>query len=199
MFAIRVRLILLFVMCFAIPPQVVFAESIEWKKNLNILPPYCADRARGGAVGQKVPSRYAVLSDVWVHLHHYCAGLYADYKAKISLSQNEKKQLYAEVIGQMGYVSNHCKSRCALYPELHTRWGFALAETGQVGEAIRHYQLAIKSKPKYSPAYAGLSQLYLDNNQPEEARKILEQGRKENPKSRMLKRKLEELQAGKTI
>ena len=93
----------------------------------------------------------------------------------------------------MAYVSRHCSTNCALYPELHTRWGWALGESGQHGEAIGHFQKAIKAKPKYVPAYAKLADVYVDIKQPEEARKILEQGLKAKPGSRMLQRRLKEL------
>jgi tetratricopeptide (TPR) repeat protein len=93
----------------------------------------------------------------------------------------------------MKYVSGACNTGCVIYPELHTRWGWALGEQGQTAEAIRHYQLAIKAKPNYALAYARLSELYIEIDQPEEARKILESGLKASPNSRSLKRRLEKL------
>ena len=93
-------------------------------------------------------------------------------------------------MGEMSYVSRHCSTKCAFYPELHSRWGWALGSTGQVGEAMMHYQLAIKAKPKYVPAYAKLADLYIDIDQPDEARKVLEKGLAAKPGSRMLKKRL---------
>jgi len=99
----------------------------------------------------------------------------------------------ATVIGQMQYVERHCHTGCVLYPELHTRLGWALGESGQVSEAIEQLQLAIKAKPKYTLAYARLSDLYVKIKQPGEARKILEAGLKARPGSRTLQRRLDEL------
>jgi tetratricopeptide (TPR) repeat protein len=93
----------------------------------------------------------------------------------------------------MRYVGNHCSTGCVIYPELHSRLGWALAEQGKTAEAIQHYQLAIKAQPKYSQAYARLSDLYVELNQPDEARKVLESGLKAKPKSRMLQRRMQKL------
>jgi tetratricopeptide (TPR) repeat protein len=70
-----------------------------------------------------------------------------------------------------------------------------LSELGQVGEAVQHYQLAIKAKRNYTPAYARLSELYLKSNQVDEARKILESGLKAKPNSSALKRRLKKLES----
>jgi tetratricopeptide (TPR) repeat protein len=99
-------------------------------------------------------------------------------------------------IGEMAYVARHCSVNCSLYPELQSRWGWALAADGQPSEAISHFQLAIRAKPKYIPAYAKLSDLYLDIGQPDEARKVLDEGLKVKPGSKMLQRRLKKLEAG---
>lgn len=189
----RLHKILVLVIALATPWQYLYAENIGWKDSLNVLPPYCKDRAKSGSAGQKAPARYAALGGVWIHMHHYCAGIYAEYMANSTPENREKNIWLTDVITQMQYVGNHCSTRCVLYPELHTRWGWALGEIDQVGEAVKHYQLPIKSKPRYALAYARLSDLYLKLNQHDEARKILEQGRKVNPKSKMLQRKLNDL------
>ena len=81
-----------------------------------------------------------------------------------------------------------------MYPDLQTRWGWALGEMGQTAAAIQHFNLAIKAKPKYTSAYVKLSELYLEANQLEEARKSLEAGLEARPDSRTLKRRLKELE-----
>jgi tetratricopeptide (TPR) repeat protein len=68
-----------------------------------------------------------------------------------------------------------------------------LGEQGQLGDAIQHYQLAIKAKPKYALAYAQLSDLYVKNKQLDEARKVLESGLKAKPGSHMLQKRLQKL------
>ena len=128
-------------------------------------------------------------------MHHYCDGVYAEQKARSSINQQERIRWLGGVIGQMQYVAKHCGAGCSLYPELHTRLGWALGESGQVAEAIEQFQLAIKVKPKYTLAYVRLSDLYVKIQDPEEAQKTLEAGLKAKPGSRSLQRRLEKLQA----
>jgi tetratricopeptide (TPR) repeat protein len=163
-----------------------------WHKDIHLLPQYCKDNAAGKGRFEKWRSTFG---EAYIHMHHYCAGVSAELKAKSTLNQQERVSALQRVVGQMRYVSSSCSTRCVLYPELHTRWGWALSELGQVGEAVQHYQLAIKAKRNYTPAYARLSELYLKSNQVDEARKILESGLKAKPNSSALKRRLKKLES----
>jgi tetratricopeptide (TPR) repeat protein len=166
----------------------VLAGGDKWKDNTGVLPQYCKDRAAGR--DQKWRSTFG---DVYIHMHHYCSGVHAEQKARIALNKRERVSWLNRVASQMKYVSASCGSGCVLYPELHTRWAWALGELGQIAEAMKHYQLALRAKQNYTPAYAGLADLYLKANQTEDARKVLERGLKANPKSRVLKKRLDEL------
>jgi tetratricopeptide (TPR) repeat protein len=165
------------------------ARDEVWKNNTNLLPQYCKDFAAG--LNKK--KWRSIFGDLYIHTHHYCKGVFAEQKAKSALNQRERASWLQKVGSQMKYVSGACDSRCVMYPDLHTRWGWALGKQGQVAEAIKHYQMAFRAKRNYTPAYAGLADLYLEVRQPEEARKVLEQGLKARPKSRSLKRRLDEL------
>jgi tetratricopeptide (TPR) repeat protein len=164
----------------------------EWRQDTRLLPQYCKDRANGINRAEFTKWR-GTLGGVFEHIHHYCSGIYAEQKAKSVVGQQEKKRWLRSVAGEMQYVSKHCSTRCALYPELHTRWGWALAAGGETSDSIRHFQLAIRAKPKYVPAYAKLSDLYVDIKQPDEARRVLNEGLKAKPGSRMLQRRLQKL------
>jgi tetratricopeptide (TPR) repeat protein len=167
----------------------------EWRQDTQLLPQYCKDRAKG--INSAAFSRWrGSLASIYEHAHHYCSGIYAEQKAKSSFDQREKTRWLRDVASEMDYVGKHCSASCVFYPELQTRWGWALAELGQHGEAIRHFELAIQAKPKYPPAYAKLSDLYVDIKQPGEARRVLNDGLKAKPGSRMLERRLRELDKG---
>ena len=189
-----IRAILFFVMLFGMAWQNASAVSDEyWSKNTQMLPQYCKDRAKGTQSSEWKKWR-GTFGSVYQHMHHYCSGIYAEQKAKSAQSQRERVTQLGKVVHQMGYVSASCNAECVIYPELHVHWGWALAEKGQAAEAIQHYKLAIKAKPKYTLAYVRLSELYLAANQPEEARKSLETGLEARPNSRTLKRRLKELE-----
>jgi len=165
----------------------------EWRDNAQTLPQYCQDRAKGWEVPEYQRWK-KTFGDVFVHMHHYCGGIYAEQKARGTIDPRQRERWMRGVTGQMEYVSRHCSTKCAFYPELHSRWGWALGETGQVGEAIEHFQLAIRAKPKYVPAYAKLADLYIEIEQPDEARRVLEEGLKAKPGSRMLQKRLKKLE-----
>ncbi len=172
------------------------AQAAEaWRQHTETLPSYCAYRVTPEGKANRA-GRYPSLRPVWIHIHHYCAGIYAENQAKISIDKRKKKTYLEDVVHQMYYVGEYCGPRCVLYPELHTRWGWALKELGRIGDAVMHLQAAIKAKPDYSRGYAELADLYAETNQPDLARKTLEEGLKNKPKSRMLKRRLERLNDG---
>ena len=164
----------------------------EWKQNTQLLPQYCKDRAKGTNSPEWTKWR-STFGEVFIHMHHYCNGVYAEQKAKIAINQQQRNSWLGSVIGEMQYVGKHCNTRCVLYPDLHTRLGWAFGERGQFFEAIQQLQLAIKAKPKYTSAYAKLSDLYVKMKQPDDARKVLEAGLKAKPGSRKLQRRLDEL------
>ena len=185
------RSILLFVLLSAIAWQNSSAAGGEtWKSETHLLPQYCKDRAAGR--DEKWRNTFG---EAYIHMHHYCSGVHAEQKAKSTLNQRERVNWLGKVVSQMRYMSGSCNTKCVLYPELHTRWGWALSEQGQTAEAIQHYQLALKAKRNYTLAYVRLSELYLKANQPDEARKVLESGLKAKPNSRALKKRLKKLES----
>jgi len=170
------------------------AAEAGWRQNTRLLPQYCKDFTKGGLASAEFAKWRGTLGEVRIHTHHYCNGIYAEQKARSTIDQKKRKRWLGSVMGEMRYVSRHCSEKCVLYPELHSRWGWALGEGGQTSEAIGHFQLAIRAKPKYASAYAKLSDLYLKINQADEARRVLNEGLKAKPGSRKLQRRLRELE-----
>ncbi len=188
------RIILFFVIGISIPWHSLIAAAAEWQLNTQLLPPYCKDRAKGLHSAEFKMWR-GTFGEAFIHMHHYCNGIYAEQKARSTVNQQERQRWLRTVLGEMQYVSNHCPARCALYPELHSRWGWALGAGGQPVEAIKHFQLVIRAKPKYAPAYAKLSDLYIEIRQTDDARRALGEGLKAKPGSRILQKRLRELGA----
>jgi len=186
------RIILFFVIGILIPWHNLIAASQDWKQNTQLLPPYCKDRAKGLHSAEFKKWR-RTFGEAFIHMHHYCNGIFAEQKAKSTVNRQERQRWLRAVLSEMQYVSNHCPARCALYPELHSRWGWALGAGGQPAEAIKHFQLVIRAKPKYAPAYAKLSDLYIEIKQPDDARRVLGKGLEAKPGSRMLQKRFREL------
>jgi tetratricopeptide (TPR) repeat protein len=188
------RIILFFVIGISVPWHSLIAANMDWRQNTRLLPQYCKDRAMG-VHSAEFKKWLGTFGDAAVHVHHYCNGVFAEQNARTTINQRERKRWLRTVLSEMQYVSNHCNARCVLYPELHSRWGWALGANGQPIEAIKHYQLVIQVKPKYAPAYAKLSDLYIELDQPSEARRVLDEGLEVKPDSRMLQKRLRELEA----
>ena len=186
------RIILLFVVGFSIAWQNMAVASEEWRQNTQLLPQYCKDRAKGLQSAEFNKWR-GTFGEAFVHMHHYCDGVYAEQKARSTINPQERARWLRTVLHEMQYVGKHCQARCVLYPELHSRWGWALGASGQPVEAVKHFQLAIRAKPKYVSAYAKLSDLYVELKQPDDARRVLGEGLKAKPGSRMLNKRLQEL------
>jgi len=186
------RKILFFVFGISIPWHNLSAGE-AWRQNTQLLPPYCQDRAKGAQSAEFNKWRNT-FGDAFIHMHHYCSGIYAEQQVRNTINKQEKQRMLRAVIAEMQYVSRHCSTRCVLYPELHSRWGWALGVSGQPVGAVEHFQLAIRAKPKYMPAYAKLSDIYIEINQPDEARRVLGEGLKAKPGSRMLQKRLKKLE-----
>ena len=184
------RAILFILLLFSVPLNAL-AQNNGWKQNTQLLPQYCKDRAKGGQSAEFIKWR-GTFGEAFIHMHHYCAGVYAEKMAKITVNQQERDHWLGDVIHQMKYVGNHCHTGCILFPELHTRLGWAFGERGEVSDAIRQFQLVIKTYPKYTQAYAELSDLFVKIDMPGEARKILEAGLKAKPGSPILQQRLKE-------
>jgi len=87
-------------------------------------------------------------------------------------------------------VLGHAAPDFVLLPEIHLNKGRALKRLGEGGKAASEFQKAIALRPDYAPAYAALSDFYSDLGDVEEARRILGDGLRHAPKSKMLKRRL---------
>jgi tetratricopeptide (TPR) repeat protein len=191
---IRSSLFFVLLLALAVAWQNDSAASSDWKKNTSLMPQYCKDLAKGNNSPEWTKWR-STFGESTIHMNHYCKGVFAEDRAKSIMDKNKRDYWLGILVHQMRYVSSSCKKKCVLYPDLHTRLGWALGEQGLTAEAIEHYQLAFKAKPDYALAYARLSELYLGIGQPEDARKILESGLKASPNSRALKRRLEKLES----
>ena len=154
----------------------------------RLLPPIC------NAAGKQ---QLAVLGP---HKLHFCQGFKYVIRANASMGdRRQERENLTTALGEFGYVLSHTKR-----DNINGRYNNVLAMTsiekgkvyyrlGQAIEAMQMYHQAIKYNPKLAKSYAGLSDIYLDLDQVDEARKVLETGLKQVPKSKSLKRRVEKL------
>ena len=161
--------------------------------DFALLPPYCKARygKTNSADAENWKSRLGRLG--WTHVHHYCSGLDHLNKANMASDKETRTKELRGAIAGFTYMQENAPRDFILQPEISTQKGRAYLRLNQDGAAVQEFYNAIKLNPKYIPAYNALSDYFNNNNKPEEAKKILELGLKENPKSKSLKRRLNKL------
>ena len=160
--------------------------------DFALLPPYCKVR-----FGDKTSAAYKnwrrKMGREWNEVHHYCAGIDYLNKAKMALDKKTRTLMFNKALHDLSYIQERTSSKFILQPEIATQKGRAYLGLNQDGAALQEFYKAIKINPKYTPAYSELSDYYSEKNEPEEAKKILEQGLRHKPKSKSLKRRLDKL------
>jgi len=171
----------------------LLAKSPTSDADINLLPPYCKAKygKTSSADADNWKRRFG--RGNWVHMHHYCSGLNKMNKAIQSFDVAERNNILESAIKSFDYVQTRWPSTFVLQPEVCLKKGEAFMKLNQVGSALGQFTQATKLNPKYTPAYAELSDYYKDQGEKEKAIQILEQGLTHKPNSKMLKRRLEEL------
>ena len=141
--------------------------------DFALLPPYCKVRF-GDHSSADYKNWQRKFGRGWTDMHHYCEGLDYLNKANMSFDEGNRAKLLNIAVKQFSYVQERTGSKFILQPEITTQKGRAYLKLGQDGAALQEFYNAIKLNPKYTPAYSALSDYYRDKNDPEEARKILE-------------------------
>jgi len=171
----------------------IYAEGYAiTPEEAKLLPPICQVKSENEKQRTKSILGPAAL--------HFCQGFKSVNRANRSLgNRKQERENLTAALGEFEYVLGHTKQ-----DNINGRYNNVLAMTsiekgkvyyrlGQKAEAMQMYHQAIQYNPKLPQAYAGLSEIYLDLGQVEEARKVLETGLKQAPKSKSLKRRVEKL------
>lgn len=126
---------------------------------------------------------------------HFCHGLKSVMRADRSIgNKHQEYENLSAALSEFHYVLGHDQKNNRFYRTMASiEMGKIYHRLDQTADAMKMYYQAIKYNPKIPQAYAGLSDIYLDLGQVEEARKVLETGLKQAPKSKSLKRRFENL------
>lgn len=165
------------------------------KDEIRYLPEYCKVKFEFG-YDQKNPNvkRWmGILGANYGDIHHYCKGMVLISRA----DQNPKAYswLLQRAIGNFDYIIAAAKPEFILLPEVLVKRGEVNERLGQEAEAIKDYYTAIKANKAYSSPYVRLSRLFMKSDDKDKAREILEEGLRNAPTSKLLKRKLGKLNA----
>ena len=184
---------------FGLPFQGFRTPAVMTKHEMLALPPYCPaqqfirNKEKWPVSQAEIDKWNRVLGRDYLHLHHYCQALNAMNKAQ-RISHDRVRHFHLDFARRnIEYVQRNVSPTFVLLPEINVRKGYVLRFLGEHEAAAREYLAAIRLRPQYAPAYSALSDYYLDLDNREEAVRVLEDGLRQAPNSRTLKRKLSEL------
>jgi len=187
------QLIALLLICLA-PSSVYSATIPRSDQDFMLLPPFCSAKMRELGTEKSAYWHKKIGRDTYMHLHHLCNGLHG---INILQTMSSRKTQYNRVIrsslGGIDYVLDRTNQNIPLYPYMLLKKAEVLILAKQPGEAIKLLEQAISIRSNYTPAYIKLSGIYKQRGNKNAAKEILTQGLKQNPKSKVLQKRLKEL------
>lgn len=163
--------------------------------DFAFLPPYCKAKL-------KQTSDYGLwdkkLGPDFMHTHHFCASLHSLRVAKFMVPRNHeeherKRYLLKDAVGEIDYMENHAKPNYVLFPYIYTTKAEGLLLQGKKKDAIEYFKKSIATNKKFKMAYVLLSDVYLADGEKSLAKELLEEGIKNIPNSKMIKKRLDKL------
>lgn len=187
-------------MCLFAQKSAAFPQT---KEELALLPEYCAVRysAHGPhADAAKVEKWRRVFGRDWNVMHHYCNQLDHINKARRIVGNDMLRDRELEsALNGLDNMRRQVSKGFVLLPELFLKKGEVLLDLKRPRDAVKEFYKAIQVRRGYVPAYAALSDYYVNSGKKDEAIRILQQGVKNAPKSARLRARLAKLTAGREV
>jgi len=176
------------------------ADRVENPVELARLPAYCRGTQQIRSVSHDpVPietymKRYG---QAYYHLHHYCWALNSENKANTIPDKQQRNSKLFYALGDIDYVIDRSQPNFLLLPEIYTGKARILFKLDRAPEAVGALYKALQLKPDYWPASLRLSDHYKRQGDMKNARTILEKALEKTPKSKVIAKRIEELDAAK--
>lgn len=172
-------------------------------REVAMLPRYCIytqlfrEHVPGGNDIQQIQAWRSFMGPEFEAMHHYCFGLMKTNRATLHAQNKDQRQFYlTDAIIEYDFVLQRVPNDFIVLPEILTKKGENLMRLGKEPLALIEYNRAIEAKPDYWTAYGDLSDLYKQQGNITEARKVLERGLSFSPDAPGLKRRMAELATG---
>lgn len=205
------RLIGLLMLGFVLQLQPSTAGAVEpfavTVTELAQMPSYCQAKYGKDRGNQAINEQWIAIygGHNWENMHHYCDALKFIIRANRSFG-NKADQRYNLEQAQNSIehlLTVEQTPDWILRPEAYVNLGKVLLSMSRLGraskgEAVLNFEKAIEIKPDYAPAYAALSDLYVDLGQKSKSIAALEQGLQHAPDTVSLQRRYKQL-TGKTF
>lgn len=162
--------------------------------ELQLMPPFCKAKSGKASPSEQRHWQNTFGRDNWVSMHHYCGNARDELRASKLLDQKMRNRgLRGAREGYQNHLAETTKDYKMRY-ELYYRIGNISRKLNDTGTAMQAYHNSIQLKPKYTGSYIGLSNIYRDMGQYQEAIDVINQGLAYKPKSRGLLRRKSELE-----
>jgi len=110
---------------------------------------------------------------VWNNMHHYCAGLAFQFRARLEIDPDKRKQYLTRAAKEVDYTFRHLQPGMPLYSTTAVAMGSIAADQKQFNRATGFLKTAISAQPTDASAYVGLASVYQQQKQYELARSTL--------------------------
>ncbi len=167
----------------------------ETAAEMALAPSYCPDTMSYGKPGS-VPDNPSPEAKRWVAvmgksfwaMHHYCWGEINRQRAmRRGVSPVIRQGLLESALGDYAYVVNYAPDDFVLAPEIRTRMGEVQLLLARPRDAEKSFAKARALKRDYWPAYSHWVEYLMKVGRNAEARKLVGEGLKYAPRSRVLR------------
>jgi len=129
----------------------------------------------------------------WIHVHHYCVGLLM--LSRLNRGVGKRSTLLSQAEEQFKYMITHSSPTFILMPEIHLKMGITKKLMGKDAKAMGHFIQATKLKRNYVAAYVHIIDCFKGHHNFKTAIRFAKKGLKYSPNSKVLNKKLMELQS----
>lgn len=113
---------------------------------------------------------------VWNNMHHYCAGVAFQFRARTEMDPGKRTQYLDRAAKEVDYTFRKLEPGMPLYTTTAVAMGSIAADRGQTQRAIGFIEAAISAQPSDASAYVALASVYQRQKQYREARTTLLKG-----------------------
>lgn len=164
------------------------------ESEIKLIPRYCRDTQTFGYgdsnynTSPRAKYWVSVMGHTFWAMHHYCWGQISMIRAaKANISNQQRNALLESARGDFGYVIDNAPADFILLPEIYTKIGQVELLLDRPQQADRAFSRARALKPDYWPAYTHWTEFLLQNRHRAEALKIVREGLKNAPGSKVLR------------
>jgi hypothetical protein len=110
---------------------------------------------------------------VWNNMHHYCAGLAFQFRARLELDPDKRRQFLDRAAKEVDYTYRKLQPGMPLYTTTAVAMGSIAADKGQTKRAVGYLEAAIQAQPQEASAYIALAAVYQRQKRYTQARTTL--------------------------